>query len=71
MPHQALKPMRYAGVNYEAGDPIPAMTERDAKVLIALRKVQLVAEAQAAPKAEPAPAAKSKRYSRRDMRAEP
>lgn len=44
MPHQALKPMRYAGVEYEAGATIPAMTERDAKVFIALRKVQLVAD---------------------------
>jgi hypothetical protein len=68
--YKALKTIRYAGVEYTAGDPISALSPRDAKVFVALRKVEECA-AQAKPEEKPEedkPAHKGT-YHRRDMRA--
>ncbi len=66
---KAARAMSYGNKHYASGDAIE-MTERDAKLLAAVGRVSLHAEASAK---KPAPKSKSKKrsgYKRRDMRAE-
>ncbi|MGL5785167.1 MAG: hypothetical protein ACRCYZ_06940 [Alphaproteobacteria bacterium] len=71
MPYKAMKPLRYGGMNYSAGDIVPA-TERDAKVLKAVRSLAEVDDDEAPDaQADAEPKAKRGTYQRRDMRAKP
>lgn len=78
MKMKAMKSMRYNGKALAAGDPFEAVTERDARVLRAIRKaepdddesVSSEPAVKPEPAAKPEPAINQKgRYSRRDMRA--
>ncbi|MGL4489179.1 MAG: hypothetical protein ACRCU5_07035 [Rhizobiaceae bacterium] len=49
MAYKAKVEVRYAGVNYNAGDVIPDVSERDAKILMVIGKIEAGEEAKPEP----------------------